>query len=151
MTVIKKDPHKSLGKLGQKFETFLVQKATLELQVSVSRFVCLLPKSLKQKNQLFNISYFTIYTTIWHIEQNIFSNLHFNSRIRHFTLQKWEIPFWNWDAMLELQSKRCRNWSSIPEVNSFTLPIKSGIDFWNWRWFWSPLGMYSLKKKSCKI
>ena len=48
---VNKTFNKFSGKIGAKFaiKTVLVQKATLELQVSVNRFVCLLPKPLQQK------------------------------------------------------------------------------------------------------
>ena len=62
---------------------------------------------------------------IWHFKQNIFSIPHFNSGIHHFTLLKWGIHFWHWFPMLELPSKRGRNWKEEEEVNSFTLLTKS--------------------------
>ena len=50
------------------------------------------------------------------------------------------------NAMPELPSKRSRNWSTIHEVNSFTLLIKSEIDFQNWRGI--PI---SVRRKSQKL
>ena len=63
-----------------------------------------------------------------------------NSLAKHLTLSvkrffqflTWGIHFRLWFPMLELPSKRGRNWSSIPRVNFFTSLIKSGIDFQNW-------------------
>ena len=61
------------------------------------------------------------------LSKSFFSIPHFNSGIDHFILLKRGIQF----PMPELLSKSGRTWSSILEVNSFTLLIKSGIDFQN--------------------
>ena len=70
------------------------------------------------------------------LSKSFFSIPHFNSGIDHFILLKWGIDFRNWIPNAGIEhfillkwGIHFRNWELMPEVNSFTLLIKSGIDF----------------------